>query len=192
MELAIIRIVDEPIGSVTEAELLSPGEIGEVIVRGPGVSQAYFGRPQSNALAKVFSPEGIWHRMGDCGYFDQQGRLWFCGRKDHRFVSQGIEMFPVMQEGLYNRHPEVRRTALVAVRDGRGSRWPVLVVEPRRARLDEAAANRLKAELRELGPPIRDILFSRRFPVDVRHNIKIDRIALGQVAERSLRTHRWT
>jgi acyl-CoA synthetase (AMP-forming)/AMP-acid ligase II len=192
VEIRVIRPRAGPIECFADAEVLGPGEIGEVVVRGPGVMRSYSGSIGLTPLATIPCREGAWHRMGDCGYLDGLGRLWFCGRRDHRFVWRGAEIFPVMWEGCYNRHPDVVRTALVAVRDGRGSPWPVLVVEPRSARLTEAGATRLAAELRALGPAVRDIVFSRHIPVDVRHNVKIDRIALGRVTERRLRSARWT
>jgi acyl-CoA synthetase (AMP-forming)/AMP-acid ligase II len=190
VEIRIVRLREGPIDCFADAEVLGPGEIGEVVVRGPGVMRSYFGSAGLNALATIPCREGAWHRMGDCGWLDALGRLWFCGRRDHRFVWRGAEIFPVMWEGYYNRHPDVVRTALVAVRDGRGFPWPVLVVEPRSERLSEPARARLAAELRSLGPAVRDIVFSRHIPVDVRHNIKIDRIALGRVTERRLRSAR--
>jgi acyl-CoA synthetase (AMP-forming)/AMP-acid ligase II len=191
VEIEIIRLREGPIGSLAEAEVLGPGEIGEVVVRGPGVTRSYLGSGRLNSMAKIPCRDGAWHRMGDCGYLDALGRLWFCGRRDHRFVWRGAEIFPVAWEGCFNHHPDVRRTALVAARDARGSPGPVLVVEPRAARLSAAAGARLLAELRSLGPAAREIVFSRRIPVDVRHNIKIDRIALGRTTERRLRSARW-
>ena len=47
------------------------------------------------------------HRMGDLGYFDDQGRLWFCGRKSHRVVTPEQTYFTEPVEGIFNSHPQV-------------------------------------------------------------------------------------
>jgi acyl-coenzyme A synthetase/AMP-(fatty) acid ligase len=128
--------------------------------------------------------------MGDVGYRDDQGRLWFCGRKSHRVVTSHGTLFTEPCEGIFNRHPEVRRTALVGVRR-RGEVLPVLCVE-----LDPATRGafreRVRRELLALGAqheqtrPIREILFHDQFPVDIRHNAKIFREKLALWAEDKL------
>jgi olefin beta-lactone synthetase len=92
VSVKIIAVTDEAIATLSDARELGTGEIGEIIVRGPCVTRAYDDThseraKEANAKAKISdgsAPEGFWHRMGDCGYFDAQGRLWFCGRKAHR------------------------------------------------------------------------------------------------------------
>ena len=54
--------------------------------------------------------------MGDVGYIDTEGRLWFCGRKKHRVVcADGETLFPVPCEAIFNLHEAVERSALVGV-----------------------------------------------------------------------------
>jgi glycosyltransferase involved in cell wall biosynthesis len=68
---------------------LGDNEIGEIVVKGPQVTQSYFNRSESTALGKIADSDldGFHHRMGDLGYRDDQGRIWFCGRKAHRVVT---------------------------------------------------------------------------------------------------------
>src|SRR5262249_34092040 len=88
MDVRIIPISDDPIATFGESTTLPPGEIGEIIVSGPVVTAEYFGWPKATELAKMRDATGrLWHRMGDVGYFDEQGRLWYCGRKSHRVVA---------------------------------------------------------------------------------------------------------
>lgn len=189
MEVRIIRISEEPIPAWDDALVSPRGEIGEIVVRGPVVTREYFNRPAATALHKIADGETIWHRMGDVGYLDEKGRLWFCGRKAHRVGSK----FTIPCEGVFNAHPAVLRTALVGVPE------PVLCVEidpalPRRERPDRNAAS-LKAfveELRALGQRhdhTRDIatfLVHPAFPVDIRHNAKIFREKLAVWAAKRL------
>ena len=61
--------------------------------------------------------------MGDVGYLDEQGRLWFCGRKSQRITTPQETLFTIPCEGVFNAHPAVLRTALVGViRKGRNGR----------------------------------------------------------------------
>ena len=193
MQVAIIKISDEPIECWSEDLCLPDGQIGEITVRGPVVTQAYFNRPESTALAKIADPAGgVRHRMGDLGYFDEQGRLWFCGRKAHRVVTADETLYTVPCEAIFNNHPRVRRTALVGV-PSRKAQQPVLCVE-----LEPGAAGNstkeLTSQLLGLGAAhahtraIRTILYHPSFPVDIRHNSKIFREQLALWAQHQL-TH---
>ncbi len=113
--LKVIKANDEAIPVWDNNLELNPGDIGEIVVKGPMVTQTYLNRPRQTALAKITEGDAVWHRMGDVGYFDNQGRLWFCGRKKHRvFTEQGI-LYPVQCETIFNRHPDVFRSAVVGV-----------------------------------------------------------------------------
>jgi len=105
----IIRITDAPIASWRDALVLPPGEIGEIVVQGPVVTRAYFNRAESTRLAKIPEPDGdgFHHRMGDLGYLDPRGRLWFCGRKAHRVQTPDTTLFTIPCEGVFNAHPDV-------------------------------------------------------------------------------------
>ena len=130
MTAKIIRILEEPIPSWRDDLELPPSDIGEIVVRGPVVTAAYWNRPDSTALAKIADPihGGIYHRMGDVGYMDTSGRLWFCGRKSQRIITENGTLFTIPCEGVFNAHPAVYRTALVGVKRN-GVVEPVLCVE---------------------------------------------------------------
>jgi acyl-CoA synthetase (AMP-forming)/AMP-acid ligase II len=191
--LRVIRITDEPIERWSDDLIVPAGRIGEIVVAGEVVTREYFGQPEATALAKIRDGERFWHRMGDVGYLDQVGRVWFCGRKAHRVLAAGGTMFTVPCEAVFNEHPSVFRSALVGV--GRpGMQRPVIVVEPEAGKFPRGSRRRLfAAELQELGQggqltrEIRDVLFHRSLPVDVRHNAKINREKLAVWAEDRLR-----
>ncbi len=184
--IRIIRITDEPIPVWDPALVLPDGEVGEIAVKGPVVTRTYLHRPVQTAEAKIREGDEIWHRMGDLGYFDRQGRLWFCGRKRHRVETAEGLLLPVQCEAILNQHPDVYRTAVVGVGPA-GRQRPVLIVEPipNRWPASAEAQRRLVEELLSLGTKhtitrgIRDVLFHRDLPVDVRHNAKIQREVLA-------------
>lgn len=189
-EVRILRPVDGPIPSWDPGLELGPGEVGEVVVRGPQVSRRYLHREAATRAAKIEAPRGdIWHRMGDLGYLDDEGRLWFCGRVRHAVRTAEGAFYPVCVEGLLNELPFVGRSALVGVGGG-DRRQLALVVEPVAWR-GRAERERWRARILERaaanGVPLRHVLFRRRpLPTDPRHNSKIERIELARWAHRRL------
>jgi acyl-CoA synthetase (AMP-forming)/AMP-acid ligase II len=188
--IRIIEIREAPIPEWDPALVLPDGQVGEIVVKGPVVTRRYLHRPQQNAEAKIQEGDDIWHRMGDLGYVDDAGRLWFCGRKKHRVeTAQGL-LLPVQCEAIFNQHPAVARTAVVGVGE-MGRQRPVLIVEPNEGRItgDRSAQATLVRELLALGAKheitqeIEKVLFYDDFPVDVRHNAKIQREKLAVWAE---------
>lgn len=177
IQVAMVPISEDSIAQWDPAAVLPIGEIGEICVQGPQVSAGYYERPEANLASKIPDGEGFWHRMGDLGYLDAHGRIWFCGRKAHRVAVQNGVVFPVPVEGVYNEHPAVRRSAVVGV-DGEA----VLVIE---LNAGKGKSPELAQEILALGAevpvcaPIRSLYFHSGFPVDRRHNAKIHRPELG-------------
>jgi len=186
----IIAIADHPIASLAEARELPPGEIGEIIVSGPSVTRLYDQLPEATAAAKIRgepgSPASIWHRMGDSGFLDPDGLLWFCGRVSERIETAAGPMFTEPCEQIFRAHPAVRRCALVGIGD-RGRQTPAIVVELKRGISFGPAAGKqeLSSGLRQLArvhrhtASIETFYIHPRFPVDVRHNAKIHRLELA-------------
>lgn len=188
-DVRIIEITDLPLAQWSEVRELPVGEIGEITVFGPTVTAAYFGRPEATRLAKIDRKGQTVHRMGDVGYFDGAGRLWFCGRKTHRVELADRTLFSAPVEEIFNTHAGVFRTALVGATVN-GQRVPVVCVE-----LDQDAGSdkvALLESLQAMGEkfvPTRGIshfLIHPGFPVDVRHNAKIGREKLAVWAQGKL------
>jgi len=176
----IIKLTDDPIPEWNDSLEVPRGEIGEITARGPTITRVYLNRPLKTAEAKINSPEGIWHRMGDLGYTDEKDRIWFCGRKAHRVETPDGLLAPVQCEPIFNQHPAVKRTALVGLGE-RGKQRPVILVE-----LEKSFSGKDKKKLiddlltmgeeYEKTSQIKDIIiYDKPFPVDVRHNTKIQR-----------------
>ena len=184
-DVRIIEISDEPIADWWQATLVPDGVVGEITVAGPSATDAYFNRDAQTALAKIREGERIVHRMGDLGWFDGEGRLWFCGRKSQRVVVDAISTLCTEQvEPVFNTHPEVARTALVGV-GAKGAQRPVLCVELRRG-IDKREWPRIENELRHLADGFVHaakievfLRYPKPFPVDIRHNAKIGRETLA-------------
>lgn len=188
--LAIIAINDVPLDTWNDKLALPMWEVGEITVRGPQVSNAYLNRPEATRMAKIADPAGgIWHRMGDVGYRDDKGRVWFCGRKAHRVITATETLYTIPVEGVFNTHPDVFRSALVGISAQDGLQRPLLCVELE-TKQNSITQQRIRAELLELGSRyphtkgITDILFHPAFPVDIRHNAKIFREKLAIWAKR--------
>jgi olefin beta-lactone synthetase len=192
MTVQIIRISDEPIPTWSDDLLLPAGDVGEIGVDGPVVTKEYFNRPQSTALSKILDPDNgrMIHRMGDLGYLDEHGRVWFCGRKSQRVITPSGTLFTIPCEAVFNQHPQVYRSALVGVSKN-GTTHPVLCAEVEKNSKD-IDLERLKGEILELGAQrthtrgIQIVLFHPGFPVDIRHNAKIFREKLASWAARQL------
>jgi acyl-CoA synthetase (AMP-forming)/AMP-acid ligase II len=206
VEVKIIALTEAPLASLADVRELPPGEIGEIIVRGPVATKLYDALPEATSLAKIqipndksqnqagasaspgtwnlklgtSAPSGVvWHRMGDCGYLDAAGRLWFCGRKAERVETTAGPLYTEPCEQVFRIHPRVTRCALIGL-GPRGTQRPALVVE---GKITDAQAFARELRALALAHPqtvaINQFYFSPSFPVDVRHNAKIHRLTLA-------------
>lgn len=206
IELKIIDITAGPIVSLADSHEMPTGEVGEIIVRGAVVTRKYFRQPDATRLAKIAdggswivdrpvdgssppstiyhppSTSTFWHRMGDVGYLDTDGCLWYCGRKAHIVETPRGRLFTDRCEPIFNEHPRVFRSALVGI--GKPpDQHPVIVIEPLAGEFPkaDADADRFCDELRSLAEAnsmtreIDTFLFHPSLPVDIRHNVKIFR-----------------
>jgi len=186
VEIKIINI-DEEIIQDWHSDLTLPAfEIGEIVVKGPQVSAAYYRRESATELAKIKDGDVIRHRMGDLGYIDDQGKLWMCGRKAHRVDSNHLQTnktyYSIPCERIFNTHNSIKRSALVTVQRN-GKSTPAICIEVNKEnRLD---STRLFFELQELAEKhshtqgIDLFYIHKQFPMDIRHNAKIFREKLA-------------
>jgi olefin beta-lactone synthetase len=192
VRLEVIEISDDPIYYWDESLRVPTGKIGEIIVQGAQVTRGYYNRPESDHLSKIQDPEtgSFFHRMGDLGGRDEDGRVWFCGRKSHRVETALGPLFTIPCEAVFNTHRMVYRTALVGV-GAPGAMRPVICVELEKgAKVDEKL---LRGELLAIARDhihthsIETILIHPAFPVDIRHNAKIFREKLAVWAAEQLK-----
>lgn len=187
VEVEIIRLTEEPLANWDAGLVLPQGRVGEIAVKGRNVTKAYYNLPRQTELAKIKDGAEVWHRIGDLGYKDEKGRVWFCGRKAHRVeMAQGL-MYSVCCEAIFNAHTQVRRSALVGLGE-RPAQTPAIIIELHEPKLPQSELARIRQELLALGGAseltraIRTVFFHPSFPVDIRHNAKINREELARWA----------
>ncbi|MFK7736585.1 MAG: fatty acid CoA ligase family protein [Pirellulaceae bacterium] len=194
IEWKVIQIDDGPLASIEDVVELPSGEIGELMVRGDVVTTQYVTRLDQNPLHKVMDSGAVWHRMGDIGYLDAQGRFWCCGRKSHRVQAGGRSLYTEPCEAIFNNHEAIYRSALVGVSQADGEH-PVMIVEPWSEKRPQGSADeqRLIRELTEISQQqdltrlIKDVfIYPDRLPTDIRHNSKIFREQLRPWAAQQL------
>lgn len=187
LTIKVIECSDDVIPVWDDKRELPTGAIGEIVIKGDVVTPGYFNLPDATIMTKIKSLDNrLWHRMGDVGYFDQAGRLFFCGRKNHRVITASRIYYSVCCEAIFNRHAKVYRTALVGCK-ANGTISPVLFVEPLPGCWPDnrPAREQFIAELKAIGADyeftmdIETFKFMRKFPVDIRHNAKIFREQLA-------------
>ncbi len=187
--LKVIKEYDGELNNIDQSLECKPYEIGEIIVAGANVSTNYFERIDADIIGKIQTKELTWHRMGDVGYLDDQGNLYFCGRKAHVVRISNSSYYSVPIERIFNQHQKVHRSALVSLGNDVG-----IVVEPypQYWPQNELEREHFVAELISIGKEnnltknIQYFFFHQSFPVDGRHNAKIFRDQLGVFARNEL------
>lgn len=194
IEVRIIAVSDGRIATIAEAQALPTRAIGEIVVKGPCVTRAYDETSErakdANATSKITDGDGVWHRMGDVGFVDEAGRLWFCGRKAHRVETATGPLYSLPVEAVAETAWPAR--AALVWRGASSPQTPILLLEnPVKA----AAAKGRKLAPTEVPSPttVQEVLarvlgrsdievraWPSVFPVDRRHNAKIEREALAR------------
>lgn len=178
VEIKIIKVSDEVISKTTDMIELPAMSPGEIIVKAKIATKEYFQMEDKTKEAKIYEEDGsFWHRMGDIGYLDEEGKLWFLGRKVHRVELSNEVKYPISCEAIFNNHILVKKSALIKLTKNKTEK-AAIVIEPTQQYINKT---KMLEELKSLAKKhdhtknIEDFFFTKAFPVDVRHNIKIDR-----------------
>jgi acyl-coenzyme A synthetase/AMP-(fatty) acid ligase/pimeloyl-ACP methyl ester carboxylesterase len=158
------------------------GESGEIVVSAPWQSTGYDGLWATTDQARTVDERGVeWHRTGDAGHLDADGRLWVEGRMAHVVATAAGPVTPVPLEVAVESATALR-CAVTGV--GPPGCEQVVVVVERVGRAGLAAPDVDRAVREALAPQaVAAVLAVPGFPVDRRHNSKIDRTRLGRWAE---------
>lgn len=152
-----------------------PGEVGEILVRGPSVSPGYYRRPEESAAVR----KDGWLRTGDLGYYDDEGYLYVLDRRTDLIISGGENVYPAEVESVLKSHPAVVEAGVAARPDARWGQVPVAFVVAR-----QAPSERLAAELIQ---HCAARLARYKVPAEVRFVDELPRNATGKLARRLLR-----
>jgi acyl-coenzyme A synthetase/AMP-(fatty) acid ligase len=182
------------IENLNDAISCAPNTIGEIIVTGPSVTHAYNHNPEATRRTKINDGSELWHRMGDLGRLDNDGRLWFHGRCIEKVVTSKNILTTESIEPAFQQHEEVARCALIGIGSA-PHQIPVLVVEPKPGYFPESQGEIIRfteslQEITRLHPTanqVKRIVFQEKLPVDVRHNAKIHRLQLTREWNQKLR-----
>lgn len=176
-------------GAATGTPNTHPGILGEIVVSAPHLKEGYDRLWLTDRVAdrEVPADGARWHRTGDAGHFDAQGRLWVEGRLPHVLATADGPLAPVGTEQEAEQLTAVRRAAVVGV-GPHGRQQIVVIVETdpptRKAGLADPA---LTSQVREsVSRPLAAVLTVPQLPTDIRHNSKIDRTRLSAWAEHVL------
>ena len=191
IKIRLIKISDNPIEKWSDDLVVKNGEMGEITVKGDLVTRQYFEKPDADMMAKIKQGNEIWHRMGDLGWHDKKGRIWFCGRKSHRVITKDITLFTIPCEAIFNEHPRVFRSALVGVGPHKNKK-PVICIEliDRNNKINKKDLTSELLEMatqNEITKNIVTVMYHKSFPVDIRHNSKIFREKLAAWANKKLK-----
>jgi len=168
-------------GGATGEPTTAPGRTGEILVDAPHVKDRYFRLWRTQQESARTPP---WHRTGDVGHFDAEGRLWVEGRLGHIITAASGVLTPVAPEQSLEAIDGVRLAALVGVGPS-GTQAVVAVLETdaagRRPILADAPlAAAARAAARARGVELAAVIAVPSLPVDIRHNAKIDRTRIAQ------------
>jgi len=148
-----------PVGHIVPEVQCEITPDGEIIVTGDTVLKGYLGGV-GDTENKIHKDGKIWHRTGDTGHFDDEGRLWLLGRLEHAINDIHGTLYPFCAECVLDATLGIR--CAVIIKDGKRT---VVVEKP---------TNQVKV-LEVLKPlHITQVIVVKKLPMDKRHNAKID------------------
>src|SRR6266540_4025123 len=96
-----------------DGEKMKPGELGEIVIKGPNVMQGYYNKPEETAE----TIRDGWLHSGDIGYLDEQGYFFIVDRVKDMINVAGFKVWPREVEEVLCRHPKVREVAVIGAPD---------------------------------------------------------------------------
>ena len=176
--LSSLSEVGEAVGALTD----EPDVTGEICVRAPHVIDHY---DQLWFTQRESARDSGWHRTGDVGHLDADGRLWVEGRLAHLIKTPNGPVTPVGIEQSVERLDGVTLAAAVGVGPVAGQ-VVVVVLQAPQARPGPATVDLTDRVRAAVTTDVAAVLVVRELPVDIRHNSKIDRDRVSQWAARVL------
>jgi len=167
-----LKIIDD------EGRVCKPGQVGEILMKGPSVMKGYWNRPEATAEC---IRDG-WFHSGDAGFLDADGYLYIHDRVKDMIVSGGENVYPAEVESVLFAHPDVADVAVIGVPD---ERWgeavkAVVVRKPGSSMTEQDLMDYCQGKIAGYKRP-RSIDFTEALP----------RNPTGKILKRELREHYW-
>ncbi|MCC5859096.1 MAG: AMP-binding protein [Ectothiorhodospiraceae bacterium] len=158
-----------------QGRLLPPGEIGEVVYRGPQVMNGYLNQPDQTAESFRFD----WFHSGDMAWMDEDGGVWFTDRKKDVIKTGGENVASIEVERCLLAHPGVADAAVIGLHHPRWGEAITAIVIPQSG---------VKLERRELDEHCRSRLAGFKVPKRILVEDELPRTGTGKVQKHILRT----
>ncbi|GAB4325829.1 MAG: long-chain-fatty-acid--CoA ligase LcfB [Candidatus Sumerlaeia bacterium] len=153
---------------------LSPGQVGEIMIKGPNVMKGYLNHPE--ATARTITPDG-WLHSGDLGRMDEEGYVYITGRKKELIICSGKNIYPLEIEMVINELENVAECAVVGVEDTLRGEYPkAFVVLNDGARLSEKQVREHCARHLAAYMVPREVQFVRELPKNALGKIQKHRL----------------
>ncbi|MDN4593062.1 o-succinylbenzoate--CoA ligase [Polycladomyces subterraneus] len=152
-----------------------PGEIGELVLRGPNICKGYW----NNITATEEAFRGGWFHTGDLARQDEEGFYYLVDRKKDMLISGGENIYPTEVEQVLYQHPNIREVAVIGIPDEKWGEIPMAVVA-----LKEGAQ---PIDLKEIQDFCQGKLAKYKIPKRLRFVDELPRNATGKVLKRMLR-----
>jgi len=183
IETLILPITSGEIEYETDEELrnsvLQKGEIGEIVVKGPHVLPSYVNQPKEEKLNKIKTATSVWHRTGDAGFFDEEGRLFLTGRATSAIEWKGKLLFSFPVEMILSELSEIKHAALL--KKNNELNLVISFKDTSTKKLSESIRKKVEELVLNYLSEIPKIRLLQSFPLDPRHNSKIDYVALSKM-----------
>ncbi len=164
------RIVDV----ADETREMGTGEIGEILLKGPQLTQGYYKNPEETAKA---IRDG-WFYTGDIGYMDEEGYLFIVDRKKDMIIASGFNIYPRDIDEVLFEHPKIKEACAVGIPDPyRGETVKAFVVPKEGETLTEE----------EVMTFCREKLAAYKVPKIIEFMDELPKSAIGKVLRRQLR-----
>jgi long-chain acyl-CoA synthetase len=153
---------------------LPPGQVGEIVVRGPNVMRGYYNHPEETAATL----RNNWLHTGDMGKKDDDGYIYIVDRRKEMLLVRGMNVYPREIEEVLHQFPNVRETAVLAKADEKRGEVPIAFVSPTEG---------VTLEPNEILRFCRDRLADYKIPREVRVMDALPRTATGKIAKLELK-----
>jgi len=155
---------------------LAQGEVGEIVVKGPGLFKGYWNMPEATSDALI---EG-WFHTGDLGRVDEDGYLYIVDRKKDMLICGGYNVYPREVEEVLYKHPSVLEVAVIGVKDEAKGEIPKAFITLRPGR---------KAQEPEIIAYCKERMAAYKVPRMVEFPFELPKNTTGKILKRALAHH---